>query len=135
MAMLSWATRWRMIGSSATPRSLARSISSSSVSDGDRGREAEAGPLVHERRDGHHPAVAHAADHVLVGHLGVLDEELVELGLAGDLAQRADLDRVLLHVHQEVGEALVLGHVAVAASHEHAPLRLVGEAWSRPSGR
>ena len=43
------------------------------------------------------------------GIRALLDEELVELGLAGDLAQRAHLDRVLLHVHQEVGEALVLG--------------------------
>ena len=32
----------------------------------------------------------------------LLHEELVELGLAGDLAQRAHLDGVLLHVHEEV---------------------------------
>src|SRR5437870_5654645 len=52
-------------------------------------REAEARALVHERRQGHLPAVADAADHELVGDPGLLDEELVELRLAGDLAQRA----------------------------------------------
>ena len=48
-------------------------------------------------------------------------------GLAGDLAQRADLHAVLLHVHDEVGEALVLGRVRVGARDEHAPLGLVRE--------
>ena len=32
---------------------------------------------------------------------------------------------VLLHVHQEVGEALVLGRVRVGAGDEHAPLRVL----------
>ena len=36
-------------------------------------------------------------------------------------------DPVLLHVHQEVGEALVLGGVGVGAGDEHAPLRELGE--------
>src|SRR3954451_15584366 len=58
---------------------------------------------------------------------GLLDEELVELGLTGDLAQRADLDRVLLHVHEEVGQALVPRRLGVGAGDEHAPLRVVGE--------
>ena len=34
---------------------------------------------------------------------------------------------VLLHVHQEVGEALVLGRVGIGAGDEHAPLRHVRE--------
>ena len=37
------------------------------------------------------------------------------------------LHRLLLHVHQEVGEPLVLGGVRVGARHEHAPLGLVGQ--------
>ena len=100
--IFSSAIRSRISGSSARPRSLASSISSSrssarpSAADG-----AEAGALVHQRRDRDHPAVALAADDVLVGDVGVLDEELVELGLAGDLAQRPDLDLVLLHVQRK----------------------------------
>ncbi len=90
--------------------------------------EAEPGALVHQRRQRHLPAVADAADDVRVGDPGLLDEELVELRLAGDLAQRADLDGVLLHVHQEVGEALVLGGLAVGARDEHAPLGVLGAA-------
>ncbi len=93
----------------------------------DRRRGADARTLVHQRRDRDHPTVALTADDVLVGHVGVLDEELVELRLAGDLAQRPDLDLLLLHVHEEVGEALVLGRVGVGAGDEHAPLGLVGE--------
>ncbi len=41
--------------------------------------------------------------------------------------QRANADLLLLHVHQEVREPLVLRRVRVGARHEHAPLRLVGE--------
>ena len=91
-------------------------------------REAQPGALVHQRRQRDLPAVADAADDVRVGDPRLLDEELVELRLAGDLAQRADLDGLLLHVHQEVGQALVLGGLAVGARDEHAPLRVLGAA-------
>ena len=87
--------------------------------------EREPCALVHQRRQRDLPAVADAADDVLVGDPRVLDEELVELRLAGDLAQRPDLDRVLLHVHQEVGQALVLRRLGVGARDEHAPLRVL----------
>ena len=88
----------------------------------DHGAEGEPGALVHQRRDRHLPAVADPADHVLVGDPGLLDEQLVELALAGDLDQWAHLHPLLLHVHQEVGEALVLGRVGVGAGDQHAPL-------------
>ena len=80
---------------------------------------------MHQGRDRDDPAVPLAADQVLVGDVGALEEDLVELGLAGDLAQRANLHPVLLHVADEVGEALVLGRVGVGAGEQHAPLRLV----------
>src|SRR5215210_5848843 len=93
-----------------------------------RGRRGpETGALVHQRGDRHGPAVADPADHVLVGDPRLLDEELVELGLVRDLVERAHLHRVLLHVHDEVGQALVLRRVLVGPRDEHAPLRLVGE--------
>ena len=83
---------------------------------------------MHQRRDRDRPAVALSPDDVLVGDPRVLDEQLVELRLAGDLAQRAHLHGVLLHVHEEVGEALVLGRIGIGARHQHAPLRILGAA-------
>ena len=74
---------------------------------------AEAGALVGERRVGHRPAVVEAADQRVGRHAGVGHEHLVEQRPAGHLAQRADVDAVLVHVHREVGDALVLGHVGV----------------------
>ena len=126
--IFSRATLSRTIGSSAAAALLGQLDQLvERVREPERRGGAEAGALVHQRRDRDHPAVALAADDVLVGDVGVLDEELVELGLAGDLAQRPHLDLVLLHVHEEVGEPLVLGGVGVGAGDEHAPLRLVGE--------
>src|SRR5579875_2775427 len=90
--------------------------------------ECQPGPLVHQRGQRHLPAVADAAQHVLVPHPRPLDEQLVELRLAGDLAQRADLHPLLLHVEQKVGETPVLGHLGVGARQQHAPLRVLGAA-------
>src|SRR5437763_1960468 len=81
--------------------------------------EAADRPLVLERGQGHLPTVADAADDVGVGDPRLLDEQLVELRLARDLAQRANLNPILLHVHQEVGEALVLRRLGVAARHQN----------------
>src|SRR4051812_47710005 len=91
-------------------------------------REPEAGALVHERRQGDLPPVADATDDVGVGDAHLLEEELVELRLARDLAQRPDGHAGLLHVHEEVGEALVLRDAPVRPRHEHAPLRVLGAA-------
>src|SRR4051812_33033979 len=86
---------------------------------------AETGPLEHQGRDRDLPAAADLADDVLVGDLGLLEEDLVELGLAGDLAERPNVDVRLVHVEDEVGDPLVLGGVLVGAGEQHAPLRLV----------
>ena len=48
-------------------------------------REAERAALVQERRHRHLPAAADLAEQVLARHLDVGEEDLVELGLAGDL--------------------------------------------------
>jgi hypothetical protein len=53
--------------------------------------------------------------------------DLVELGLAGDLAQRPHLDAGRVHVDHEGGHALVLHGLGVGAGDEHAPARQVGE--------
>ena len=56
------------------------------------------------------PALADRAEPVGVGDPHVGQEDLVELGLAGDLAQRPDLHPGVGHVADEVGQPLVLGH-------------------------
>ena len=86
---------------------------------------ADGDPLVHQRGLRDPPAFADAADPVGLGDRGVGEEHLVELGLAGELAQRADLDAGLVHVQAEVGEAGVLGHVRVGAGEQQAPARRV----------
>src|SRR5690606_34518563 len=69
---------------------------------------SHAGALVEQRGVGGGPAVVHVADAVLVGHLGVGEEHLVEHGVAGHLLERPDLDARLVHVDGEPGDALVL---------------------------
>ena len=63
---------------------------------------ADGDPLVAERRVGDLPALADLAEPVGVGDPHVGQEDLVELGLAGDLAQRPDLDARVVHVEDEV---------------------------------
>jgi hypothetical protein len=71
------------------PRQLVQPLEA--VGDlGDRA-EGEPGPLVHQRRDRHRPAVADPADYVGVGDPRPLDEDLVELALARDLDEGANL--------------------------------------------
>ena len=50
----------------------------------------------------------------------VVEEDLVELGLAGDLAQAADGHALGVHRHDEHRQALVLGHVGVGAREQQA---------------
>ena len=62
-----------------------------------------------------------------VGDAGVGEVHLVELGLAGHLAQRPDLDAGSVHVDDERGEAGVLHGLGIGAHDEQAPARQVGE--------
>ena len=55
--------------------------------------EREGGaPLVRQRRVGDRPTVVQRADELVVGHEHLVEEHLVELGVAGDLHQRPHLD-------------------------------------------
>ena len=58
-------------------------------------------------------------DQVLVEH-DVVEEDLVELGVAGDLAQAAHRDALGVHRHDEHRQALVLVHVRVRAREQEA---------------
>ena len=64
-----------------------------------------------------------------------VEEDLVEQGRAGDLPQRPHLDPRRSHVDQEVGDALVLGHVGIGAGQADAPCRPAAPPRSTPSGR
>ena len=78
-----------------------------------------AAALVGEGRLGDAPAGVHLADQVVGRDAHVGEEDLGELvGDAGDLPQRTHLDARLVHVDDQVGDALVLGRVAVGA-HQH----------------
>ena len=84
------------------------------------GAEADRQPLVHEHRQRGAPAVADAADHRVGVEADVVEEDLVELGLAGDLAQAADGDPRRVHRHDEHRQALVLGDVGVGPRQQQA---------------
>ena len=81
-------------------------------------------PLVRQRGAGEPPAAVDRADHAVVGHEDVVDEDLVEQRVAGDLAQRADVDALGLHVDEEVRDALVVRGIRVRAGEADAPIRL-----------
>ena len=68
------------------------------------------------------PAAVDLAEHHLVRHEDVVDEHGVEQRVAGQLAQRLDLDPFALHVQQEVGDAVVLGGVGIGAGQQRTPL-------------
>ena len=75
-----------------------------------------------QRRHRDLPAAADVAEDVLDGHLDAGEEDLVELRLARDLAQRPHLDAGRLHVDDQVGEPGVALRVGVAAREEDAPV-------------
>ena len=79
--------------------------------------------LVRERRVGDRPSVVQRADELIVGHEHLVEEHLVELGVAGDLHERPHLDAGRLHVDDEIRDALVLRRVGVGARQADAPAR------------
>ncbi len=75
-----------------------------------------------EGRHGDVPALSDLADHVLDGNLDTGEEDLVELGLARDLAQRANLDAGRAHVDDQAREALMPLGGGIASRDEQAPV-------------
>ena len=76
--------------------------------------------LEHQRRQRDVPALARATDHVLIPDEHRVEEHLVELRVARDLAQRTHRHARLAHVTHEIGEVVVPGVVA-GTSEQHAP--------------
>ena len=71
--------------------------------------------FVGERGAADAPAVTRRADDGVVGDEDVVEEDLVEHGGAGELAQRPDVEPLGVHVDDEVGDAGVLGRVGIGA--------------------
>ena len=65
------------------------------------------------------------ADEVRGRHAHVVEEHLVEVGLAGDLPQRPDGDAGRAQVDDEARDALVLGHGRVGAEDAEAEVAVV----------
>ncbi len=67
----------------------------------------ERDPLVGERGHRDPPAAVDVSDAQVVVHVHVVEEDLVEVGLAEHVTQRADGHALAVHREQEVGDALV----------------------------
>ena len=80
-----------------------------------------------ERRHRHLPALSLLAEPVGVRHLDVVEEDLVELGLSGDLPQWAHLDSGRVHVHDQVREVVVPPRVRIALRDQDAEVGDVRE--------
>ena len=85
-------------------------------------------PLVAERSLAHRPAVVELAEEVLLGHLHVGEEDLVEVGVVrvGELGQGPARDAGRAHVDDQHADAAVLGGLGVGAHVAHAVVGLVG---------
>ena len=71
-----------------------------------------------ERLHAGDPAVVLGADAVGLRHAHVVEEDLAELGLAGDLPQRLHGHAGRLHVHDHGRDALVAGRIGIGAREE-----------------
>ena len=117
MSIQSWASFWRITGSlvTAAPSFVhpARQLDEAVEGDAQAHLEAEAEgeALVHEVVSPTSQPLFSAAQDLRLVHAHVVEEDLVELGVAGDLPQRLHRDAGRLHVEEEVGDALVLGRV------------------------
>jgi len=83
--------------------------------------------LVLQRRDRDLPAAVQLAEQVLARHAHGVEEHLVELGLAGHLAERAHRDARALHVDEQARDALGAPGLGIGAAEEHAPVGVVPE--------
>ncbi len=88
----------------------------------------DAGPLEIERRLGDGPAVALAADEVGGVADGIVEEDLVEHGLARHLAQRTDGHARLIERECEPRDTGMLGHREVRPGEQHPVVGLHGHA-------
>src|SRR5580693_10444648 len=78
--------------------------------------------LVHERADRNIPAVIHFAEDIFSRHADIAEEQLVEFGFAGHLAERTNFDAWRFHVHKKNCKAFVLSGGCIGTNDELAPI-------------
>ena len=78
-----------------------------------------------ERAHRHPPSVAGLTDDEVSVGAGVGEEDFVELGVSGQLDDRADLDARLIQRDQQIGQTGVPLGALLAARHDETPLRPV----------
>src|SRR5690606_36471660 len=94
-----------------------------------RAAEPEAGDhlaLVPEQIFDDVPALVDLADHLLPGHLHIVEEGLAEPRIAGDEQDRPGRDARALHVEEEEADPAMLGRGRIGADQAEDPVRLVG---------
>src|SRR5207253_337876 len=92
--------------------------------DPQRRRDAKPRALEHQRSQRDVPAIAGAADDIVVGDECAIEEDLVELRVTRDLAQRTHRHAGLAHVQDEVREIAVARLIA-GPGEQHAPVGAV----------
>ena len=119
--------RTRASSSAGRPFHAALRASSMRLRCSERGQAAaDRQALVHQRAEHHFPAGAFRPQAMVVGNAHVVEEDLVELVLVRHLVNGPDLDARRLHVHDEHGQAFLLGLVPVAARQQDAVVAEVG---------
>src|SRR6266550_2996066 len=126
VSIQSCASFWRITGSFVTTRPLFSILFASSSRPSSAIRRRICSPQPRVSRS-YIKVVSPTAQPLRLVHADVVEEDLVELGLAGDLPEGLHRDARELHVEEEIGDALVLGHVRVGAGEQHHVVGDVGE--------
>ena len=90
--------------------------------------------LVRQRRVRDRPPLVEPTDEMVLGHEHVVEEHLVELGLAGDLHERPDLDARRLHVDDDVTRCRGASTRRGRCGRARSPTGRTARSSSRPSG-
>src|SRR5262245_15363573 len=89
--------------------------------------DVEDAALVLQRRDGDLPSAVQLAEQVLARYPHVLEEDLVEVGVARHLPQRTHLDARAPTVHQQARHAARPPRRGIGPAQDHAPVGVVSE--------
>ncbi len=92
------------------------------VPEADDSGGADRTALVTQDLHGHTPALVLRSEKGVGRHGHVVEEDFAELGVAGHLVQRPNVDAGKRHVEQEERDALVAREVGVSSGHEDAEL-------------
>ena len=86
------------------------------------------GPLGRQSPLGNPPSLVLGTDAVFDRHDHVVEEDLIEVGRAPGLLDRAHFNAHRMHVDHQAADALVLGRRGIGAGEQHAPVGLTGPA-------